>query len=383
MATADPRRWAWVEVDLGAIAANVGVLIETVAPAALWAVVKADAYGHGAAPVARTVLEAGAEGLCVALVPEGAALRQAGIVAPVLVLAEQPEAQLDELVRWHLAATAYSHDHVDALAREAREALGPTIGVHLKVDTGMHRVGAAPEEIVPLAQRLLTHPELHWAGLWTHLARADEPDVPTTDRQLALLDDVLDQLEAAGLTPPLVHAANSAAGLAWPAARRDLVRAGIAVYGLTPGPGVRELCADLEPALSLRARVSHVRRLPAGEGISYGHRTVLERDATIATLPLGYADGVPRRLSELGGEVLVGRRRRPLAGVVTMDQLMVDCGDDEVEVGDEVVLIGRQGTEEIRVEDWARLLGTIPYEIVCALGPRLPRLYQGEEPEPA
>ena len=384
IAAADPRRWAWVEVDLGAIAANVGVLAETVAPAALWVVVKADGYGHGAAPAARAALEAGADGLCVAFVQEGAALRQAGILAPILLLSEQPESQLQELVRWHLAATAYSVSYLEALAREARESGGPTVRVHVKVDTGMHRVGAPPSAVVPLVQALVGHPELRWEGLWTHLARADEVHDPTTVTQLALLDEAAAALKAAGYPPPIVHAANSAGALAWgPAARLDLVRVGIAAYGIAPSAEVAPMCRALEPALALKARVSHVQRVAAGEGISYGHRTVLARDANIATLPLGYADGVPRRLASVGGEALLGGRRCPIAGLVTMDQLMVDCGDDDVVPGDEAVLIGAQGTERITADDWARALGTIAYEVVCALSPRLPRLYRGEEPEPA
>jgi alanine racemase len=373
-----------VEVDLGAIAANVGVLAETVAPAALWVVVKADGYGHGAAAVARAALEAGAEGLCVALVQEGVALRQAGILAPVLVLSEQPEDQLDELVRWRLTATAYTIDYLEALAREAREAGGATVRVHLKVDTGMHRVGARTEELVPLVQALLARPELRWEGLWTHLARADETRVSTTVIQLARLDAAIAVLQEAGYPPPLVHAANSAGALAWgPAARRDLVRAGIAVYGIPPGPEIAAECAELQPALSLRACVSHVQRVPPGEGISYGHRLVLDRETTVATLPLGYADGVPRRLGDVGGEVLVRGRRRPIAGTVTMDQLMVDCGDEPVMPGDEAVLIGVQGGEEITATEWAERLGTIAYEVVTGLSPRLPRRYEGEDPEPA
>jgi alanine racemase len=372
-----------VEVDLAAIGRNVGVMIETIAPAALWAVVKADGYGHGAPAVARTALEAGAEGLCVALVQEGVALRQAGIAAPVLVLAEQPEDQLDELVRWRLAATAYTPAYLDALASAARESGGSTITVHVKVDTGMHRVGASPGDVPDVLRALAAHPELRWVGLWTHLARADEPEAPATAAQLELLDEVVADVVKAGYPPPVVHAANSAGGLAWPDARRDLVRSGIAVYGLVPGPGVAALCGELEPALSLKARVSRVGRVAAGEGISYGHRTVLDREATVATVPLGYADGVPRRLSSVGGEVLLGGRRRPIAGVITMDQLMVDCGDDPVEVGDEVVLIGQQGAEQISADDWAAALGTINYEIVCGLSARLPRLYQDDADQPA
>jgi alanine racemase len=381
--TADPRRWAWVVVDLAAIAGNVGVLIETVAPAAVWAVVKADGYGHGAAAVARRALEAGAEGLCVALVQEGVALRQAGIVAPALVLAEQPEAQLDELVRWHLSATAYTPQFLDALAAAARDGASGSVAVHVKVDTGMHRVGADPGDVVDLVRALVAQPELQWAGLWTHLARADQPTAATTDTQLERLAAVEAELRAAGLPPPLVHAANSAGGLVWPAARRDLVRAGIAVYGIAPGVELRDACAELEPALSLKARVSHVRRVAAGEGISYGHATVTTTETTIATVPIGYADGVPRRLSAVGGEVLVHGQRRPLAGVVTMDQLMVDCGDLPVAVGDEVVLIGAQGRRRITADEWADALGTIAYEIVCGISSRVPRLYRDDDTEPA
>ena len=316
-------------------------------------------------------------------VQEGVALRHAGIVAPILVLAEQPVDQLDELVRWHLAATAYSVRYLDALAAEVRESAAPSVPVHLKVDTGMHRVGARPEELVELARHVVARPELRWAGLWTQLARTDEPGEPATLVQLARLDRTVQALVDAGHPPPLVHAANSAGGLAWPASRRDLVRAGIAVYGIAPGPGVADLCRELEPALSLKARVSHVQRVAAGEGISYGHHSVLSQAANVATLPVGYADGVPRRLSAQGGEVLLHGRRRPIVGVVTMDQLMVDCGDDGVGEGDEAVLIGRQGDDVITAGDWAEALGTIPYEIVCAMSARLPRRYQGDEPEPA
>jgi alanine racemase len=341
----------------------------------VWAVVKADGYGHGAPAAARAALEAGAEGLCVALVQEGVALRQSGIVAPVLVLSEQPVDQLDELLHWRLTPTVYRSELVDELAQAAERAGDASLPVHVKVDTGMHRAGASPDEVIGLLQRMLGHPELEWSGLWTHLARADETDVDATARQLDRFDTLLAELAQAGFEAPLVHAANSAGGLAHPAARRDLVRAGIAIYGLIPGPGIGSLCTELEPALSLRARVSRVQRTEAGEGISYGHRTILDRATTIATVPIGYADGVPRRLSQVGGEVLLGGRRRPIVGHVTMDQLMVACGDDEVRIGDEVVLIGTQDGDRITADDWASALGTINYEIVCGLSPRLPRRY--------
>jgi alanine racemase len=356
----EPARWAWAEVDLGAIAHNVAALRSVAAPAALWAVVKADAYGHGALPAARTALEAGAEALCVALVDEGRALRAAGIDAPILVLSEQPPEQAAVAVAAGLQLTVSS----PAGVRAARGA-----AMHLKVDTGMHRAGCAPEDAVALARSI--GPDL--AGVSTHLACADDPASPVSARQLACFADVLFALRAAGIDAGVVHVANSAGLLAHPAARYDAVRAGIAVYGASPGRGIAHLCRELRPALRLVARVSAVRHVGAGEGISYGHRYRTTAPTTTATVPIGYADGVPRRLGLAGGELLVGGRRRPIAGVVTMDQLVLDCGSAPVAVGDEVVLIGRQGDEEITVEEWAERLETITYEVTCGISGRVPR----------
>lgn len=365
-------RWAWAEIDLDAIEHNVGILRAAVEPAALWAVVKADGYGHGAAPVARAALRAGAAGLCVALVQEGVALRAAGIESPILVLSEQPPADLAAAVSAGVVSTVYRPEQV-ALLAAAADAAGVVHRVHLKVDTGMHRVGCDPDVAVTMAAAVRVCPSLVLDGVFTHLALADEPGDPFTAVQLARLDAVLAALADHDLLPPVVHAANSAGGLAHPSARHDLVRAGIAVYGISPGPGVDHLAEALRPALSLWARVSMVRRVAAGEGISYGLRHRVATDTTIATVPIGYADGVPRRLSAVGGQVLVGGRRRPIVGVVTMDQLMVDMGDDPVAVGDEVVLIGRQGDESITAAEWAGQLGTIGYEIVCAISARIAR----------
>ncbi len=365
-------RWAWAEVDLDAIEHNVRTLRTAAEPAALWAVVKADGYGHGAAPVARAALRAGAAGVCVALVQEGVALRAAGIDAPILVLSEQPPAELAAAVSADLVSTVYRPEQV-ALLAAAADAAGVVHRVHLKVDTGMHRVGCDPDTAVTMAAAVRVCPSLVLDGVFTHLALADEPGDPFTAVQLARFDAVLAALADHDLLPPVVHAANSAGGLAHPSARHHLVRAGIAIYGISPGAGVDHLTGELRPALSLRARVTMVRRVAAGEGISYGLRHRVVADTTIATVPIGYADGVPRRLSAVGGQVLVGGRRRPIVGVVTMDQLMVDMGDDPVEVGDEVVLIGRQGDESIRAAEWAGLLGTIGYEIVCAISARIAR----------
>ncbi len=376
-------RWAWAEIDLGALDHNVRTIADTVAPAQLWAVVKADGYGHGAPTVASQALRSGAAGLCVALAQEGFELREAGIRAPILVLSEQPRDQIADMVAAELTATVYTESYAEALAAAhlARRATSPC-DVHLKVDTGMQRVGADPARAVELAARVRSLPGLRLAGAYTHLACADEIGSPMTDEQLTAFDAVLSQVASAGIDLPSVHAANSAAALAVPRSRFDMVRAGIAIYGISPGPGVDHLVAGLRPVMSLRARVAFVKRVAAGSRVSYGARHRFDHDTTVATVPIGYADGVPRRLGTLddtaGADVLIGGRRCPIVGVVTMDQLMVDVGgvdgSDTVAVGDEVVLIGRQGDHVVRAEHWAERLGTIGYEIVCGIGPRVPRV---------
>jgi alanine racemase len=359
------------EVDLEAIRHNV----RTVKPpeAELMAVVKADGYGHGDVPVARAAVDAGASWLGVALVEEGLALRRAGIEAPVLVLSEASPGSEASALTGALTPTIYTERGLTAMA-EAAEAMGRPAGVHIKVDTGMHRVGVPPEEAPRFAQAV-TARGLRIEGVWTHFARADEVDDPTTPDQLKRFWQVVDALEAVDVRPRYVHAANSAATIAFPDAHLDLVRVGIAIYGISPGPQL-EGRVDLRPAMSLRSRVSHVQRLRAGEAVSYGHRYRLDRDSTVATVPVGYADGYRRALSNVG-LVLIGGRRYPVAGTVTMDQLMVDCGNDPVEVGDEVVLLGRQGDDRITAEEIAAWSGTIAYEVVCAVGPRVPRRYRG------
>lgn len=369
------QRWAWADVDLDALAHNVGSIAATVAPSGVLAVVKADGYGHGAAPVARAALAAGASALGVALVQEAVALREAGIDADVVLLSQQPPEQAADIVAHRVTPVVYTVAGLAALA----EVAPPGYPVQVKVDTGMHRVGAPVAEVVELV-RAVERSGLRLAGVFTHLALADEPDDPYTAGQLAAFDRVLDDLAAAEIDVPVVHAANSAAALAHPDARRDLVRIGIAMYGIQPGHGVAAHSGDLRPVMSLRARVSHVKPVAAGDRISYGLRHTFARATTVATLPLGYADGVPRRLSATGGEVLVRGRRCPIVGVITMDQLMIDVGDLPVDVGDEVVLLGRQGGEEIRAVEWADRLDTIPYEIVCGISARVPRRHHSSGP---
>jgi alanine racemase len=378
----DPQRWAWAEIDLGAVAHNVGVLRQAVAPSSVWVVVKADGYGHGSVEVARAALAAGAEGLCVALVEEGITLRQAGIDAPILVLSQQPPESVPAVVEHGLTPTVYTRKYLDALVAAQPDRLP----VHLKIDTGMQRVGAHPHTVAAIVASIEERfPSIELAGVFTHLAVADDPDDPFTATQLQRFDDALTHVPS-GLA---VHVANSAGALAHPDARRSFVRAGIAVYGISPGPGVDELAAQLRPAMSLKARISYVKQARAGSRISYGRRYQFASDTTVATIPLGYADGVPRRLSSTteraGGSVLIRGRRCPIVGTVTMDQLMVDCGDLEVRAGEEVVLIGEQegprGVERITATDWAEQLGTIGYEIVCGISTRVPRLYRPAEPE--
>ncbi len=368
-------RPVWAEVDLDAVRANVRALRALVAPATVCAVVKADGYGHGAVEVSRAALSAGAASLAVALVEEGVQLREAGIDAPVLVLSEPVPAAADTVVEHRLTPVVYTPNGIDALAKAATSRhLDQPLGVHLKVDTGMHRVGCDPADAVGLAAQVVDRAELQLAGVCTHFAVADEPGNDYTAEQRREFERVLDAIRAQGMSTGIVHACNTAGAIAVPAARYDMVRCGIGIYGLAPAPELAG-AVDLVPALSVKARVSHVQTLPAGARLSYGLRYETPAPTRVATVPIGYADGVPRELAHNGGAVLIAGRRHPIAGTVTMDQLMVDVGDEHVEVGDEVVLIGTQGSERITAAEWAERMDTIAYTIVCGVGPRVPRRY--------
>jgi alanine racemase len=372
-------RWALADIDLGAVRSNVGRFVDRCAPAEVWAVVKADGYGHGAVEVGRAALAAGASALCVALVQEGVTLRAAGIECPILVLSEQPPEQLDQLVNARLSATVGSTEQVDALARAADAAGATDVPVHLKIDTGMRRMGAEPGAAVAVAERIAAYrPLLSHTGTATHFACADEPRHRANTLQLQRFRAVLDELRAAGIHPGVVHAANSAAALMLPETRFDAVRVGIALYGISPGPTVSDSDtwrdAEFRQAMRLTARVSRYVAADAGDGISYGWTAVLDGPTGIATVPIGYADGVDRHRSP-GGEVLIGGSRCRIIGRVTMDQIMVDVGGLPVSVGDEVVLLGEQGDEHIGVEEWATHVGTIGYEVVCGVSARVPRRY--------
>ena len=375
-----PLRPAWAGIDLGAIRANAAVLAAMVAPAELCAVVKAWGYGHGSVETAQAALEGGATWLAVALVEEGRQLRAAGVRAPILLLSEPPPATMAEVVGSALTPTLYTQAGLDALIKAiADRGVKHPVPVHVKVDTGMHRVGATPDDAVLLARQVAAYPALDLQGFWTHLAVADEPEAPDTVRQLAAFVTAVERLAGFGITPPVLHAANSAGSLVHPTSRFDMVRCGIALYGLAPAASLVDLgsCRRLQPALSLQAHVSFVKQVEAGERLSYGLRYRLPTRSIVATIPLGYADGVTRLLSATGGQVLIGGRRYPIAGTVTMDQLLVDCGPDApVAVGDVAVLLGRQGDQEITAWEWAERVGTIAYEVVCGVSARVPRIYR-------
>jgi alanine racemase len=375
-----PRPWpglrpAWIEIDLDAIGANARTLVAEVAPARLMAVVKADGYGHGAVPVARAAVGAGISWLGVALVEEALALRQAGLSTPILVLSEPHPAAADACAEHRIAVTLCTEAGVRVYGRAGRAAARP-LAAHLKVDTGMHRQGCLPGDLPELVKLALAEPGLEVEGLWSHFAVADEPDrSATTDRQLEAFTEALAVAGEAGLEPRWRHLANSAGATLRDDARFDLVRAGIELYGLAPAPALASAVQRrLRPALALRAAVTAVRTVEAGERVSYGHRWAAARRGRIATLPLGYADGVRRALS---GRIRVRLRERDFSqvGTITMDQLMVDVGEMPIEVGEVATLLGDPARGEPGAAEWALALGSIDYEVTCGLSPRLPRVH--------
>lgn len=367
-------RPAFVEVDLGRLMANARVLADLVAPAELCAVVKADAYGHGARAVAPAAVAGGARALAVATVDEGREIARLDLGVPILVLSEPTPAELVAAFEAGLRPTIASEAGLEVARAVAR--VDRPVEVEVAVDTGMHREGvplARAEAFLDLVVRAGAD-GVRLAGLWSHLAVADQPGDPFNDRQLAGFGELLARLGRRGIDPGVVHVANSAALTHRPEARFGRVRAGLLLYGYAPGDlGVP---AGIEPVLSLRSEVRRVVDLPASAAPSYGRRRPLPRQSRVATVPVGYADGLPWGAFPHGGG-LIGGVFHPLAGAVTMDQILLDCGDAKVEVGDEVVLIGRQQGASIGADAWAAAAGTITYEILCRLSGRLPRVAIG------
>jgi alanine racemase len=354
-------------IDLDAIRHNVRLLKPS--GSELMAVVKANAYGHGDVPVARAALDAGATWLGVAAIEEGAVLRDAGIDARVLMLSEFPRGAERDGLTASLTPTLYTEDGLKELVAASRDA----VGVHIKVDTGMHRVGLPPDR-VPEFARAVIDAGFVVDGLWTHFAKAEVLTDPLSAQQLHAFREVVGKLEGMGIRPQYVHAANSAATMALGESHFDLVRTGIAMYGILPGPDLSD--PGLQPAMSWRSEVTLVKRVARGDGISYGHHYRVDKDSTIATVPVGYADGYSRLLSNRGEVIIRGRRHR-VAGAVTMDHIMVDCGDHPIEPGDTVTLLGSEGEARVTADDIAGWMGTIPYEVVCGVSERVPREHVG------
>ncbi|MFH2220048.1 MAG: alanine racemase [Pseudomonadota bacterium] len=378
----------WAEVDLQAVAHNVRELRRVTRPEArLMAVVKANAYGHGVLEVARRALQSGADLLGVARLNEAIALREAGFEVPVLIFGYTPPADARRLFEFDLTQTVYACETAEALSRVAR-ANGKKITVHLKVDTGMGRLGLltdslrpsvpgkeAPGGAVREAESIARFKGLELEGIYTHFATADSAEKSFAEKQIELFMDFLNKLRHAGLEVPIRHAANSGAIIDMPETHLDMVRAGISLYGLYPSNEVDKRRISLRPAMALKARVVHLKKVPAGFSVSYGCTHETPEPTTIATVPVGYADGFNRRLSSRG-RMLVAGETAPIIGRVCMDQTMIDVGHiPQVDVGDEVVIFGRQNNAAISVEEIAADLDTINYEIVSALTARIPRIY--------
>jgi alanine racemase len=360
----------WVEIDLQAIERNVRWFCEKTGVQVM-AVVKANAYGHGSVPCAFAALRGGAHWCGVARIEEGLDLRRSGIECPILLLGHTPPDRLTQAIENRISIVIWDIRQIASVDAASQKA-GQPAHIHLKIDTGMSRLGVQPEQATGLAKQLANVEGLHFEGIFTHFARADEREKGTTELQERRFWGVLAELDAAGMKPQIVHAANSAAALTRPSASFNLVRTGISIYGLHPSPDCT-LPAEFRPALVWKTILSQVKSLPAGRGISYGHTYTTGAEERIGTLPVGYADGF-RRVAE--NQVLISGRRVPVVGRVCMDQIMVQLDKvPDAAAGDEVVLIGRQGEEQITAEEVAQRWGTINYEVVCGIGSRVPRVY--------
>jgi alanine racemase len=365
----------YASVNLAALSHNLSRIQERLTTgSSVMAVVKANAYGHGAVEISRALVRQGISRLAVASVKEGMALREAGITADILVLVDLFDEHIPALLTHRLTPVIAAQRLLPELAKAA-EAQHLSFPIHIKVDTGMGRLGLSPGELPSLFDALPSWKSLRLEGLMTHLADSDGDDPGHAEQQLETFRLLLDQLRKRGVTVPMAHAANSAAIIRFPRSHFSLVRPGIMLYGYHTLPdSVR--CPALKPVLSLRTTVMQMRTIQPGESVSYNRTFVAARKTRIAVLPVGYADGYSRRLSNTG-YVLIQGRRAPIVGLVCMDMTMVDVTDiSTVQVGDQVTLIGEQGQDAIWADDIADWTGTIPYEVLCAIGPRVPRLYE-------
>lgn len=373
------HRWAWVEIDLAAVRHNVRAIIATLEPGVeLMAVVKADAYGHGAVPVAEAAIEAGASALGVATADEALELREAGVVVPILVFSQPPVTVLGELIDADVAVAAYEFDFLTALSGEATTR-NATAAYHFKVDSGMHRVGATPADSPYILQEAGHLPNIVLEGVFTHFATADIPGDWDAAAQLATFRDTVAAIRSVGVDPGTVHACNSPATLLMPEAHLDMVRCGLAIYGLHPADASRSKI-DLHPAMAIKGRAGFVKPVSLGDGVSYGFTWHAYQPTEIATVPIGYADGLPRTASNKLSALVHGQRVAQV-GRVCMDQCMFEVPIGEVTKGHEFVIVGEQGGERILLDEVAEAAGTITYETVCGFGRRLERVYVDREDE--
>ncbi|MTJ53472.1 alanine racemase [Anabaena sp. UHCC 0253] len=367
---------AWVEIDLGALSNNVRQLVKFLSPSTqLMAVVKADAYGHGALTVAKTVLAAGASWLGVATVPEGIQLREGGIKSPILILgATHTIEQIQAIAHWQLQPTLCSPKQALEFSNTLETInYNSPLPVHIKLDTGMSRLGTNWQQAAEFVQLIQGLPHLDIASIYSHFATADSPDPTIMQEQHRRFEEAIAQIKARGIKIPSLHLANSAATLANPKLHYDMVRAGLAIYGLYPAPHLKNKI-QLQPVLQLKARVTQVKTVEAGTGISYGHHFITSQEMRVAVVGIGYADGVPRNLSDKM-QVLIRGKRVPQIGAITMDQIMLDVSSiPDLQEGEIVTLLGEQGKEQISADDWAKQLNTISWEILCGFKHRLPRV---------
>lgn len=370
-------RPVWVEIDLDALRHNLTEIQRLTGPAVeIMAVVKAEAYGHGAVKVAQTALQSGAHRLGVALPEEGIALRKAGITAPILVFSPLQTDQAEVMVHYNLTPTICMLEPAVALSRAA-VAAGKETPFHVKIDTGMNRIGIPANEGIVFIKKMQPLPGIVFEGIFSHLSTADEQDKEYAKHQIKTFNKVIVDLKTEGLLPPKVHLANSAGIIDLSLAHYNLVRPGIILYGMYPSAEVETNKLQLRPVFSLKTQVVFEKRVPQGSAISYGRKYTTSGETTIVTIPIGYADGWSRRLSGKA-EALIAGKRFPIVGTICMDLCMVDVGDEPVEIGQEVVLIGSQGTERITAEEISTHLGTINYEVTCMISDRVPRRYLNE-----
>ena len=387
------HRATFAEINLKAFKHNLQNLKTITEPATvlgpatgIMAVIKADAYGHGAIPCAKAAVDSGVDYLGAGIIEEGIELRENGITEPILILGSIFPDEVADLVRHDLATILCTPHLAQALAKEA-EKQGKTMNVHIKVDTGMNRLGVLPENLLPLIKTISNLRALKIEALSTHFSSADDEDTSITTQQIELFQKTLIDLQKAGVTmPALTHLANTSALLRFPESRSTMVRPGLILYGALPSPilksVVEEICQkenlqNFQPVMQWKSKIIFLNPVQKGQPLSYSRKYFTQRDSLIATLPIGYADGLNRNLSN-NMEVLIKGKRAPQVGTICMDMILIDVTEvPDVQMGDEVVIFGKQGEEEIQVEELAKKSNTIPYEILCNVGKRVPRVYKG------